>query len=111
PTSRMLPASPFHHGIATSAATSGTATRAKTRLAFVPRSTRTDSMSVPRPWEQPARADDQDGEKGEMSGQDLPVRIERRADGLGEAEDDAAEQRAPHAAEAADDDRFEGENE
>src|SRR5580704_3590963 len=105
----MSPASP-HHGIAISAATSGTAITAKMRLAFVPRSTRTESMSVPRPRKQSARADDQDGEKGEVSGQYLPIRIELRADRLGDAKHDAPDQRTPHAAEPADNDGFECED-
>ncbi len=44
-----------------------------------------------------------------MSGQHAPARREPRADRLRDAEDDAADQRAPERAEAADDHRLEGE--
>jgi hypothetical protein len=43
-----------------------------------------------------------------MPGQDLPFGIDLGADGLGDADDDAAGQRAPQAAQAADDDGLEG---
>ena len=43
-----------------------------------------------------------------MAGEDLPFRIDRGADGLRDADDDAAGQRAPEAAEAADDHGLEG---
>ena len=43
-----------------------------------------------------------------MAGEDLPFRIDARADGLRHAEDDAAGERAPEAAEPADDHRLEG---
>src|SRR5579862_2430421 len=106
----MSPASP-HHGIAASTARSSTVKTAKVLLALVPRSTWTcASISIPRPRKQSARADDQDGEKGEMSGEDLPGRIERRTEGLGDAEHHAADQRPPQAAEAADDHRLKGED-
>ena len=42
-----------------------------------------------------------------MSGQYLPLRIDPRADGLGDAEHHATSQRAPEASEPADDDGFE----
>ena len=45
-----------------------------------------------------------------MPGQQLPARIDLRADRLRHAENDAARERAPHAAEAADDDRLEAED-
>src|SRR6266498_4206725 len=45
-----------------------------------------------------------------MPGQQLPARINLRADRLRHAEDDAARERAPHAAEAADDDGLEAED-
>ena len=45
-----------------------------------------------------------------MAGQQLPARIDLRADRLRHAEDDAAGQRAPHIAEPADDDRLEAED-
>ena len=45
-----------------------------------------------------------------MPGEDLPGRRQRRADGLRDAEHHAADQRAPQAAEAADDHRFERED-
>src|ERR1700682_3330944 len=108
--SRIQPASP-HHGKAISAASAGAATKVKVRLAFVPRSTRSGSMSVPRARKQPARADDQDDEKSDVAGEDLPSRRQRRADRLRHGEDHAADQRAPHIAESADDDGLESENE
>ena len=46
--------------------------------------------------------------EGEMAGEDLPFRIDRRADRLRHADDDAAGERAPERAEPADDDRLEG---
>ena len=52
----------------------------------------------------------QNDEKGEMPGQQLPARIDLRADRLRHAEDDAARERAPHAAEPADDDGLEAED-
>src|SRR5579872_7452701 len=110
----MSPASP-HHGSETSAARITAASAAKMRLAPVARSTRTVStaaaISVPRPRKQPAGAQNQDDQKGDMTGEDLPIRIERRADRLGDTEHHAADQRTPHAAEAADDDGFERKNE
>ena len=45
-----------------------------------------------------------------MAGKNLPVGIDRGADGLGDAEHDAAGQRAPEDAEPADDHRLEGED-
>src|SRR5580704_13563847 len=97
--SRMSPALP-HHGSAASAVRSGTIAMAKPRLAFVPRSTRMGSMSVPRAREQPVRAQDQNDQKGDVSGENLPVWIERGPDGLGDAEHHAADERTPYAAEA-----------
>ena len=43
-----------------------------------------------------------------MAGEDLPLRIDPRADGLRQSEHDAAHQRAPQAAQPADDHGFEG---
>ena len=45
-----------------------------------------------------------------MAGEQLPARIDLRADRLRHAEDDAAGERAPHAAEAADDHGLEAED-
>src|SRR5439155_27371939 len=59
---------------------------------------------------QALRAQRKDQEKGEVAGEQLPARIDLRADRLRHAEDDAAGQRAPHAAEPADDDRLEAED-
>ena len=79
-------------------------TMAKTRLARVARSTRTGvSMSVSRAREQPARANDQDEQEGEVAGEDLPGRRQRGAERLRDAQHHAANQRAPQAAEPADD--------
>ena len=44
-----------------------------------------------------------------MTGKDLETGVDLRADGLADAEDDAARERAPEVAQAPDDDRFEGE--
>src|ERR1700722_17710123 len=107
--SRISPASP-HHGKATSAASMTTAATAKMRLAQVPRSTRSVSMSVSRAREQPARPNDQDNQKGDVPSEDLPGRRQRGTDRLRDAQDHAADQRAPHAAEAADDHRFKRQN-
>jgi hypothetical protein len=49
-------------------------------------------------------------EEGEMAGEHLPARIDARADRLRDAEDRPAGQRAPQAAEPADDDRLERED-
>jgi hypothetical protein len=43
-----------------------------------------------------------------VPGQDLPFGIDRRANGLRHADDDATRKRAPERAEAADDDGLEG---
>src|SRR5436189_6336540 len=58
--------------------------------------------------EEPARAQHKNCQKRQVPSQDLPFRIDLGADGLGDADDDAAEQRAPQAAEPADDDGLEG---
>src|SRR5689334_4940322 len=63
--------------------------------------------SVERTREQAARPHDQDGEEGEMAGEDLPFRIDPGADGLRDPEHDAAGERTPEAAEPADDHRLE----
>src|SRR6516164_1198222 len=64
--------------------------------------------SIQRAGKQPARPQRQHHEKGDVTRQDLPFRIDARADGLGETENDAASQRPPEAAEAADDHGLEG---
>src|SRR5580700_7620199 len=100
--SRIQPAS-LHHGKATSARSTGAATTAKARLAFVARSTR--SASITSPWcaETARSADDQDDQEGDVAGEDWPGRRQRRADRLCDAEHHAADQRTPHIAEPADD--------
>jgi hypothetical protein len=82
--SRIQPES-LHHGKATSARSTGAATKAK--------------------------ADDQDDQEGDVAGEDLPGRRQRRADRLRDAEHNAADQRAPHVAEPADDHRLESQDE
>ena len=64
--------------------------------------------SVRRAGEEAARTQHENDEEGEVPGQDLPFGIDRRSHRLGHADDDAARQRAPEAAEPADDDRLEG---
>src|SRR5574338_190072 len=91
----------------------------KRRLARVLRSTRKAAsapapavgggvISVPRPREQAVGPEAEHDQEGDMACQDLQVRLDRGADRLGDAENDRADQRAPHVAEAADDDRLEG---
>src|SRR5579883_450330 len=58
--------------------------------------------------EQALRPDDENDEEQDMAGENLPGGVELRADRLGDAERDAADQRAPKAAEAAEHHRFEG---
>src|SRR5271169_3339130 len=99
---RISPASP-HHGNATSATNTITPTTAKTRLALVARSTRTESMSVPRAREQPAGSNHQDDQKGDVTGENLPGRRQRRTDRLSDAQHHAADQRTPQAAQPAND--------
>ena len=66
------------------------------------------AASVDRAREEAARPEHQHGQEGEMAGEDLPFRIDRGADRLRDADDDAAGERAPQAAEPADDHRLEG---
>src|SRR6516225_8643197 len=85
------------------------------RLERLACSTRKGAVILDRPSplnlrEQSLRPHRQNGEKGEMPGELLPAGIDVRADGLRHAEDDAARQRSPLAAEAADDDGFEAED-
>src|SRR5438445_521854 len=68
------------------------------------------AKSSPHLGEQALGPQRQDGEEGEMAREYLPAGIDLRADGLRHAENDAAGQRAPHAAESADDDRLEAED-
>src|SRR5690606_3272621 len=80
----------------------------KTRLVLVPRSTRnvgTESgacdgppISVPGPREQAVGPDREHDQEGDMPGQDLEIGLDRRADRLGDAENDRADQGAPHIA-------------
>jgi hypothetical protein len=58
-----------------------------------------------------ARPQDEDDQEGDVTGQDLPFGVDGRAGCLRNADDDAAGQRAPQAAEPADDDGLEGEYE
>ncbi|GCC48230.1 hypothetical protein chiPu_0032353, partial [Chiloscyllium punctatum] len=59
--------------------------------------------SCPPRREETARPHHQHGQEGEMAGQDLPFRIDPAPDRLSQPEHDTARQRAPQAAEAADD--------
>src|SRR4029077_1582439 len=52
----------------------------------------------------------QDGEKYDVTGEQLPARINLRADRLRNAENDPAGERAPHAAQPTDDHRLEAED-
>src|SRR5687767_14637161 len=52
-------------------------------------------MSVRRAREQAARPEQQDGEEGEVSSEDLPFRIDLRAHRLRHADDDAAGEGPP----------------
>src|SRR5262245_52087502 len=61
-------------------------------------------------WKQPLGARREDNEERKMPGEHLPAGIDVGADALGDAEQDAAEKRAPQAAEAADDHGLEAEN-
>src|SRR5258708_29106100 len=61
-------------------------------------------------WKQPLGARREDNEEGKMPGKHLPTGIDVGADALSHAEQDAAEKRAPQAAEAADDHGLEAEN-
>src|SRR5689334_19995652 len=97
----MSPESP-HHGSDARSARTGTAQTAAVRLALVARSTRSASISISRPREQPAWPNDQDNQKSQMPGKDLPRRRERGPDGLGNAKENATGQRTPHAAKPTD---------
>src|SRR5579872_1971140 len=57
--------------------------------------------------EQAARAEHQHNQEGDVAGEDLPFGIDMRADGLRQADDNAAGERAPQAAQPADDHSFE----
>jgi len=65
------------------------------------------ALNPPRA-EQTARPDQQNQQEGQMPSEDLPFRIDRRAERLGDADDDATGKRPPQRAETADDDRLEG---
>src|ERR1700730_2989774 len=58
--------------------------------------------------EQAARPYHQHGEKGEVTGKNLPLRIDPRADRLRDADNDAARECAPQASQPADDHGLEG---
>src|SRR4029079_19588395 len=62
---------------------------------------RMPATSIHRAREEAARPYHQHDQKRDMTGENLPFRIDMRADGLGQADDDAAGERAPQAAEAA----------
>src|ERR1700730_3062617 len=97
---------------------------AKTRAPPVPRSTRmtvpggraipgvgsASVISVARPRKEAVGTQHEGGQEGAGPRQDLPFRLERGADRLRDPEDDRAGERPPQAAEAADDDRLEGED-
>src|SRR6478752_6860349 len=69
---------------------------------------RMPATSIHRAREQAARPYHQHDQEGHMAGQNLPFRIDVRADRLRQADDDAARERAPQAAETADDHCLEG---
>src|SRR6185503_18388300 len=113
--SRMVPASP-HQGSEASTARPAMTKTAKVRLARVARSTRASVIADPR--EQAVGLEDDDDHEHDVAGEHLPLRRGRRAEGLGDerrddaragrlrdAEDDAADQRAPQAPQPADDHR------
>src|ERR1043166_3511877 len=60
--------------------------------------------------EQPFGPHREHDQERDVTGQEIPAGIELRADRLRDAEDDAARERAPHAAEPADDDGLETED-
>ena len=62
---------------------------------------------IQRARKKTARPQHHDHQKRDVTREYLPFRIELGADGLREADNDAAGQRAPQAAEAADDDSLE----
>src|SRR5690554_794959 len=62
--------------------------------------------SVLRPGKQPARAQDQHDEKGDMPRKDLPFGVDLRAQRLRHPDDRAPRQRAPERAQPADDHRL-----
>src|SRR5690242_8444958 len=66
------------------------------------------ATSIHRTREQAVRPYHQYEQEGHVAGQNLPFRIDVRADRLRQADNDAAGERAPQAAEAADDHRLEG---
>src|SRR5262245_46768013 len=61
-------------------------------------------------WKRPLGAHLEDNEERKMPCEHLPAGIDMGADALGDAQQDAAEERAPQTAEAANDDGFEAEN-
>src|SRR5262245_14558222 len=67
-----------------------------------------DLLSIQGARKQTARLQGQHHEEGEMARQDLPFRVDARADSLREAENDAARKCAPEASEATDDHGLEG---
>src|SRR6185369_6702775 len=60
--------------------------------------------------EQPCRSKHEHGQEHEVACELPPLRVDLTTDGLGYAEDDAADERAPQRPEAADDHGFEGED-
>src|ERR1700730_4221937 len=63
--------------------------------------------SINRTRKQATWPQDHHNQKGDVTGKYLPFGVHLRADGLREADNDAARERAPEAPEAADDHRFE----
>src|SRR5439155_24917505 len=73
---------------------------------------RSDMMGlVHATGEEAAWAKDKHRQEGEMAGEDLPFRVDRCPRRLRDTDDDAAGQRAPKAAEPADDHRLERKDE
>src|SRR5262245_13436124 len=65
------------------------------------------SRSILCAGKEAAGPDDENHEEGKMACQNLPLRIDTRADGLGQPKHDAAGERPPKTAETADDDSLE----
>src|SRR5271165_2443650 len=69
-----------------------------------------ECSSIGRAREEAARFEDKNEQKGEVTNEKLPLGIDSRARRLRDAENYAARQRSPEAAEAADNDGLEGED-
>src|SRR5258708_11542007 len=93
----------------------GEANSMTARSARMPRPIETSGIfssratSTPRLFRKQAlRADQENDEKHQMAGQQLPAGVEMRSDALRNPNDDATRQRAPKAAEPSENDGFEG---